>query len=141
MCDAASETVHATAVELAGRGLLICGRAGAGKSSLALQLMAMGATLVADDRTELHLRGARIILRAPDAIRGLIEARGLGLLNAACTDAPLCAVLDLDREESERLPPTRMRNVLGLDFPLLHKIACPYFAASLRQYLMAGRRE
>ena len=35
-----------------GRGLLILGPSGAGKSALALQLIALGARLVADDRTD-----------------------------------------------------------------------------------------
>ncbi|WP_425073911.1 HPr kinase/phosphorylase [Sagittula sp. S175] len=137
----AEEVVHATAVALDGRGLLICGASGSGKSSLALELMSRGAVLVSDDRTILRREGADVQLKAPDAIRGMIEARGLGLLNADTTEATLHAVLDLDSTETERLPPIRLRNVLGVDFPLLHKSACPYFPAGLVQYLRAGRRE
>lgn len=135
------ETVHATSVALAGRGLLICGASGAGKSQLALEMMARGAVLVADDRTILRRNGAGIVMTAPTPIRGMIEARGLGLLNAPCADAPLAAILDLDVTETDRLPPIRLRNMLGVDFPLLHKSACPYFAAALVQYMLSGRRE
>ena len=85
--------------------------------------------------------GDGVRLSCPEAIRGMIEARGLGLLNAAHGEAPLAAVLDLDVAETERLPPLRLRNVLGADFPLLHKSACPYFAAALVQYMLSGRRE
>jgi HPr kinase/phosphorylase len=44
--------LHATTVAIGGRGVLILGPSGSGKSGLALELMAMGAGLVADDRTE-----------------------------------------------------------------------------------------
>ena len=135
------QRIHATSVALNGRGLLICGASGSGKSSLALALMALGAELVADDQTELQRTGDAVTMQAPKTIAGMIEARGIGLLHAGCTSAPLWAVLDLDLSESERLPPIRKRNLLGIDFPLLHKCAGPYFPAALVQYLKAGRRE
>lgn len=135
------ETLHATAVACEGRGLLICGRSGAGKSALALQMMALGAVLIADDRTVLSPRDGGLWMSAPDTIRGMIEARGMGLLNAATTEAPLHLIVDLDVEETDRLPHIRKRNVLGVEFRLLHNIARPYFPAALVQYLKAGCRE
>ncbi|WP_370312325.1 HPr kinase/phosphorylase [Sagittula sp.] len=137
-----SETlIHASSVAVAGRGLLIRGRSGAGKSALALELLALGATLVADDRTLVSLRDGRLWMDAPETIRGMIEARGLGILNAQSAPAPLAAIVDLDSEETERLPPIRKSTLLGMDVPLLHKTARPYFPAALVQYLKAGRRE
>lgn len=135
------ETVlHATSVVLNGRGLLICGASGSGKSGLALDLMSRGAQLVADDRTVVSRVGATARLTAPQAIEGMIEARGLGLLRAAhVKEAELAAILDLDETETERLPPMRTRALLGLEFPLLHKSASAYFPASLIQYLKEGR--
>ena len=50
--------VHASAVSLGGRGVLILGRSGAGKSGLALRLIALGAQLVSDDRVVLEPHGA-----------------------------------------------------------------------------------
>ena len=50
--------LHATCVAVDGRGLLILGPSGSGKSALALQLIALGAQLVADDRTRVSRRGA-----------------------------------------------------------------------------------
>ena len=47
--------LHGSCVAVEGRGVLIVGPSGAGKSSLALALMALGAELVADDRTEVRL--------------------------------------------------------------------------------------
>jgi HPr kinase/phosphorylase len=135
------ETLHASSVAAHGRGLLITGRSGAGKSGLALQLMALGATLVSDDRTVVTLQDDRLYLDAPDTIRGLIEARGLGILRANSAPAPLFAILDLDSPEAERLPPVRKRELLGVEVTLLHNFASPYFAAALMQYLKAGQTE
>jgi len=70
----AEVVLHATAVAVGGRGLLILGRSGAGKSSLALQLIALGARLVADDRTRVTLGPAGLVASPPEAIRGRIEA-------------------------------------------------------------------
>ncbi|WP_331459605.1 HPr kinase/phosphorylase [Paracoccus liaowanqingii] len=70
--------LHATTVALEGRGLVILGPSGSGKSGLALELMAVGAVLVADDRTDLRLQQGRLIAQAPPALSGRIEARGWG---------------------------------------------------------------
>ncbi len=86
--------------------MLILGRAGAGKSSLALQLMALGAQLVADDQTVVQRREEHLIASAPETIRGQIEARGIGILAApAAPPTPLRLIVDLDAEEDSRLPP------------------------------------
>ena len=66
--------IHGSCVAVAGRGLLILGPSGAGKSALALQIMALGGQLVADDRVELTRQGDEVIARCPVALRGLIEA-------------------------------------------------------------------
>ncbi|EPX82240.1 HPr kinase/phosphorylase [Salipiger mucosus] len=142
MPDPDPPTLHATAVAVDGRGLLIRGASGSGKSGLALEMMARGAQLVSDDRVILRAAGDALWLTAPKPLRGMIEARGIGLLGADCTDrARLCAVLDLDREEEARLPQRREIMLQGHRIPLLHKSAHPYFAASLVQYLKGGRRE
>jgi serine kinase of HPr protein (carbohydrate metabolism regulator) len=60
-----SETVHATCVAIDGRGILIRGRSGAGKSDLALRLIDRGARLVSDDYTILAASGGRLRAAAP----------------------------------------------------------------------------
>ena len=137
-----SEILHATAVTVAGRGLLIRGASGSGKSGLALEMMARGATLVADDRVIVSLRDNTLWLAPPAPLTGMIEARGLGLLYADISGpAPLTAVLDLDTLETARLPQRRETMLHGQRIPLLHKTAHPYFPAALVQYLKGGRRE
>lgn len=132
--------VHANAVAVDGQALLIEGPSGSGKSMLSLALMALGADLVSDDRTVLRREGDDLIAFAPDTIAGQIEARGLGILAAqAVKQARIAMVVDLGTRETDRLPPQRSRNLLGISLPLLHFVESPHFAAALLQYLKRGR--
>lgn len=134
--------LHATAVALNGRGLLITGQSGSGKSSLALDLMALGADLIADDRVLLERSETGILLSCPPAIQNMIEARGVGILNAqSVSDTALALVVDMDKVEEDRLPPRRTTEVLGLTFELLHCVASPSFPAAVVQYLKKGRKD
>ena len=127
---------------LQGIGLLILGAAGSGKSGLALTLMAHGARLVADDRTLITCDSRHLIAESPAPIRGLIEARGIGLLHAEpAGPVPLALAVDLDRPETERLPPPRHISLIGCDLPLLHGRDTPNLAVALLQLLKAGRQE
>ena len=131
--------VHASCVALGGKGVLILGRAGAGKSSLALALMALGADLVADDRTCLQQHGGEIIASAPYALTGMIEARGVGLLKGkALPGAPVSLVVDLDQIETERLPIHRTITLLTCTIPLIHGVATKHFPAIIVQYIKGG---
>ncbi|PIY73077.1 MAG: serine kinase, partial [Rhodobacterales bacterium CG_4_10_14_0_8_um_filter_70_9] len=80
----AGGAIHASCVAWAvagkARGLLILGASGAGKSALALELIALGAALVADDQVALRRVGEAVVAAPPPPLAGLIEARGLGLL-------------------------------------------------------------
>lgn len=139
--DARANIAHASCVALNGRALLIRGASGSGKSALALDLMAHGALLVADDRVVLTVRGGQVIARAPDTLKGMIEARGLGILAAdSAGPTPVFAVVDLDQIEAERLPEMRNTVVLGQSVPLLARAPYPHFAAALVQYLKSGLR-
>ncbi len=62
-------------------GILLLGDSGMGKSDLALRLIEQGALLVSDDRTDLFAQNGKLHARAPAALAGLIEARGLGILS------------------------------------------------------------
>lgn len=140
--DIEEQIIHASAVAAGpdGRGVLIVGASGRGKSALALNLMALGACLVGDDRIHLRREGDRIILFPHEALRGMIEARGIGLLRAVIRpSAPLALIVDLDSVETARLPPKRSRRVLGLRIDLLHGIDNTCFPAALLQYLHSGR--
>jgi HPr kinase/phosphorylase len=138
--DAGRTLVHASCVALAGRGLLIIGPSGAGKSALALRLLSIGAALVADDQTELQRRDDSIVASCPTPIRGIIEARGVGLLRAPTLDsAEVVLVADLGQMESERLPPTRQITILGCALPLVLQPQKDHFPDALMLYLRHGR--
>ena len=134
---------HATTVAVGPNALLISGASGSGKSSLALRLMAFGASLIADDRTHLAPRNdGPPLASAPDAIRGLIEARGVGVLRVETKPAaPVAAILDLDVPETERIPPRRTTVLCGCELPLFHNADSPHFPAALLLYLRGGARE
>lgn len=136
--------LHATTIALNDNGAVFIGASGAGKSGLALEMMALGAQLVADDRTELCcLDGTDdVTARAPQGLPSLIEARGIGLLNAPLAGpVRVAVVVDLDETEGQRMPEPRDTLLLGRHIPLLHRPATPHFTASLYHYLMFGRRD
>jgi HPr kinase/phosphorylase len=132
--------LHATCIAVDGRGLLIMGPSGSGKSALALQLIAYGAQLVADDRTEITRQGEALIATCPAAIRGRIEARGVGILSArAVASARLTLAVDLAQVESHRLPPRRSVSVLGTTLDLVLGSRDCHFPAAVMCYLKGGR--
>jgi HPr kinase/phosphorylase len=119
--DAAHIQIHATCVAFDEGGVLLRGPSGAGKSDLALRLIDRGARLVADDRVDLDLHGGRVRARAPAALAGLMEIRGLGIVRmpfAAETDIAL--VVDLvARDQVERLPEAHTEKMLGANVRLV----------------------
>ena len=116
-----TETLHATCVAIGGRGVLIIGPPGAGKSDLALRLLDRGAELVSDDGTVVEARDGRLHARPGPNIAGRIEVRGLGILDwPARGQAPLALIVALDaavpRMPAEPLP---TRTIAGLALPVL----------------------
>jgi HPr kinase/phosphorylase len=105
-------TVHACAVLVGARALLIRGPAGSGKSLLTFKLIAAAqsgllpfARLVGDDRIRLEPCHGRLLVRAPDTLAGLIEVRGLGIRRL--THEPVAVVggvIDLAAANATRLP-------------------------------------
>jgi HPr kinase/phosphorylase len=114
------EKVPGTCVEVEGLGVLFRGTTGSGKSDLALRLIDGGARLIADDYTELSSENATLIARAPETIRGLLEVRGIGILNiGGPLQAELGVVIDLvTAEQVERRPEDESTELLGIRVPL-----------------------
>jgi serine kinase of HPr protein (carbohydrate metabolism regulator) len=133
--------LHATAVAVNGAGVLIVGASGTGKSSLALEMMARGAELVADDGVILQRMDQTILMTCPETLRGLIEARGVGLLMAhPVAKARLALVVDMDKTENTRMPPDRQTRYLDKTIPMLHNVASQHFPAAVIQYLKSPSR-
>lgn len=99
--------IHATCVALGGAGVLLLGESGAGKSDLALRLIDGGAALVADDRVLLSAHKGILFARAPQTIRGLMEVRGLGILEMPTKEAAPIRLAAVLGREGPRLPPPR----------------------------------
>lgn len=110
--------IHATLVSLNGKGVLLTGKSGSGKSDLALRMiMESQAQLVADDRVDLVLKNGKVYGSAPEAISGKLEIRNVGIGNfpvAKEAEITLCAELCTDTNELERLPLPETVDLLGV---------------------------
>lgn len=135
----AAELVHATAVAVDGRGLLITGAPGRGKTTLAFEMLALGATLISDDQVVATPAGAQTHLSAPTRLAGLIEFRGAGILRLQeTTEAPLFLIADLDRAPGERMPSLTTRDLCAAPQPVILCRDRSGLAAILTMVLRAG---
>ncbi len=100
--------IHASCVAIGPYGVLLLGPSGAGKSDLALRLIADGARLVADDRTILFIARRALHAKAPASIKGLLEIRGLGIVEMAARPAAKIALVVRLGREGARLPRPRL---------------------------------
>jgi HPr kinase/phosphorylase len=96
--------IHASCVAIGNTGILLLGKSGAGKSDLALRLIDGGAKLVADDRTILFVKSGALHARAPASIRGLLEMRGVGIIELSARDQVRLALAVVLGREGLRLP-------------------------------------
>lgn len=93
-----AESLHASAVVIGDKGIVITGPSGAGKSTLARHLLDYAhlngrfAALVGDDRITIERVNGRILAKGHTKIAGMIEIRGSGL---AATKFMSEAVIDL----------------------------------------------
>lgn len=98
--------------------------------------------MISDDRTVLSKSGTQILATAAPNIVGKIEARGVGILRARTVrHAMVTLVVDLDQQETDRLPPWRTKTFLSVELPCVHKVECSHFPAAIMQYLRYGRAD
>jgi serine kinase of HPr protein (carbohydrate metabolism regulator) len=139
--------MHATCIAVDGKGALLVGPSGSGKSDLALRCITQTSTidgrpmlagLVADDQVVLERRGDRIWGRAPDTIRGKLEVRGLGIVEvSSLPEAQIKVVIELKaRDTIPRLPdPPGTTELLGQSLPVL--AVAPFEASTPTKILLA----
>ena len=123
MSESLPVLVHATSVVLGDAcapfaasvdgAVLLIGRSEAGKSDVALRLIAMGAKLISDDQTALSDINGRLFASAPPSLHGRMEIRGVGIINVTPA-APAAVILAVRLDESAAVP--------RLPEPLTHKL-------------------
>ena len=128
---------HGTLVNINGKGLLLLGNSGAGKSDLALRLImptsnfmeeTTQSILVADDQIEIFTErdggGLTLYGQAPTALKGLLEVRHLGIKTVPYMKiSEIHCALELKKySELERLPPenTTLEILKGVSVPLFY---------------------
>ena len=133
------ERIRGTSVAVDGVAVLLRGPSGVGKSDLALRLIDGGASLVADDFTEVEIRQGRPFAFAPKPIAGLLEVRGVGVVRLGhVDDLPLAAVIDLAADQPvARLPDAETCEILGLSLPLFR--LNPFEASAAAKVRLAVR--
>ena len=110
--------MHATCVDINGSGVLIVGRSGSGKSSLAINLLALGSTLVADDQCELVKNNNKLRVFKPASLPNSIEIRGVGLVAVPMVvETRLDWIVNMDEVEKERMPDLRFTEIDGYRIP------------------------
>jgi serine kinase of HPr protein (carbohydrate metabolism regulator) len=122
-------TIHASAVLVGARALLIQGPPAAGKSRLALALLDAAeagllafARLVADDRVVIEASHGRLLARPAPVLAGLIEVRGLGIRRVPYEPvAVVGALVELAAQDASRLPEPERREatLAGIRLPRL----------------------
>ena len=127
MSGPAGASIHASAVLVGTRAVLIRGPSGAGKSRLAFDLILAGrggqippSVLVGDDRVHLWTSGGQLMVAPAPRLSGLIEIRGLGIRRCPfAAEAMVGLIVDLAASDAERLPPPeKLRTRLhGVEIP------------------------
>jgi serine kinase of HPr protein (carbohydrate metabolism regulator) len=120
-------SVHASAVKVGDRAVVIRGPSGSGKSRLAFDLILCGrsgqlpqAILVGDDRVRFDTAGRELLVRPVRELAGLIEIRGLGIRRCDFVEhAVVGLVVDLAAADAERLPPAEALEafIFGVKIP------------------------
>ena len=110
--------MHASCVDVNGSGVLIVGRSGSGKSSLAINLLALGSKLVADDQCELMRKNNSFRISKPASLPKSIEIRGVGLVSVPMVnETSLDWVVNMDEVEKERMPTPQFTEIGGFRVP------------------------
>ena len=133
---ATSMCIHGGLLSIYGKGVLIRGESGMGKSEIALELIKRGPLLVADARVDCYRIHNKIVGKAPELLREMLEIRGIGVINVSrmfgvssvlpkaeinfqVNLEPWKADQDYDRVGIEE---KKHENILGIDIP---KIVVP----------------
>ena len=141
-----SETmqIHASLVAIDGKGVLLCGKSGMGKSDLAFRLIEnKSAQLVADDIVDLFISEDVLYGKAPDKLKGFLEVRGVGIYSYKYLDKiQISLIVNLvdDISMVERLPFETKRTLLGIDVEEYNLYQREISAAEKIQLMLRDKR-
>ena len=129
---APTDNIYGVMLSIYGKGIMITGKSGIGKSELALDLINRGHMLVADDRVDVKRVHNSLICTAPDMLKRMLEIRGVGIIDVTRTfgadaylnrcqlDFVIKLVKYEECQENDRLNPiTEKIDILGLEVPML----------------------
>ncbi|MBQ9327780.1 MAG: HPr(Ser) kinase/phosphatase [Solobacterium sp.] len=130
---APEETLSGDLMVIYGKGVLITGESGMGKSEVAMELVRDGQVLVADDRVDVQKIHNSLYGHAPDLLRGMLEIRGIGIIdverifgaNNLVSSHSIELVINLVRydasEEYERIGDemTSYTKIMGVSIPAM----------------------
>lgn len=130
---APEETLSGDLMVVYGKGVLITGESGMGKSEIAMELVRDGQVLVADDRVDVQKIHNVLYGHAPKLLRGMLEIRGIGIIdlermfgaNSLVKRNKIDIVINLVRydasEEYERIGDemTSFTRIMGVNIPAM----------------------
>ena len=133
---ATSMCIHGGLLSIYGKGVLIRGESGMGKSEIALELIKRGHLLVADDRVDCYRIHNKIVGKAPELLREMLEIRGIGVINVSrmfgvssvLPKAEINFQVNLEPWKADQdyarvgIEEKKHENILGIDIP---KIVVP----------------
>lgn len=115
---AAETLIHGVFLNIYGKGVVIKGDSGIGKSEIALELIKRGHLLIADDAIELYHIGQTIVGKAPLVLKNLLEIRGIGIIDVSKMFG-VASVLPKDNVEMiiqlERWLPSKEYTRIGME--------------------------
>ena len=115
-----SKIIHASSIDINGKGVVILGKSGAGKSNLAIKLISMGAKLISDDQTHFKFKENKIIISKPETTPNFIEARGIGLIKVPfVVSSKLFCFVKITNLELNRLPNAKNKYCFGKKIKLM----------------------
>lgn len=127
---------QASCVAISGRGILIEGPPGSGKTSLALMLIDRGGQLVGDDGVELTVQNGRLWASPPPNIAGKLEIRNVGIVDVLCVEAPVSLQLILSTNAPRFIEAAQKADLAGAQIPSIEFDASGPAAAIRAEYAL-----